>query len=222
MNIKADFHIHSCLSPCASLDMSPRDIVEIALSKGINLIALSDHNSALNDNIEDAMNISDYIYDNLIYVKYNPEKFGDQAYVDKDNNIVGFLDKYLGVSTNLSIDKLLAIVHDNNGLFIPAHIDREFLSMISQLGFLPDNDYDAIELSKSYIKSGNDKDGFIRKFKNKYPIISDSDAHYPEDIGKAYNMFEIDIDNIKSFDIKRLREVLKNQETAKWKIKVNY
>jgi PHP family Zn ribbon phosphoesterase len=44
----ADLHIHTCLSPCAELSMTPRDIVERAASLGINIIAVCDHNSAEN------------------------------------------------------------------------------------------------------------------------------------------------------------------------------
>ncbi len=44
----ADLHIHSCLSPCASLEMSPRLIAATAAAKGIRLAALTDHNSARN------------------------------------------------------------------------------------------------------------------------------------------------------------------------------
>lgn len=43
--IRADLHIHSVLSPCASLDMSPRAIVSRALEMGLQLIAITDHNS---------------------------------------------------------------------------------------------------------------------------------------------------------------------------------
>ena len=43
-----DFHNHSCLSPCASLENSPLEMVERALRKRIDLFALTDHNSALN------------------------------------------------------------------------------------------------------------------------------------------------------------------------------
>ena len=45
---RADLHIHSCLSPCGDLDMSPRAIVEKSLERGIEIIALCDHNSAEN------------------------------------------------------------------------------------------------------------------------------------------------------------------------------
>jgi PHP family Zn ribbon phosphoesterase len=45
---KADLHIHSCLSPCCDLDMSPRAIVERSLERELDIIALCDHNSAEN------------------------------------------------------------------------------------------------------------------------------------------------------------------------------
>ena len=44
----ADLHIHSCLSPCASLDLSPREIVERAKAQGLDIIAVTDHNTAKN------------------------------------------------------------------------------------------------------------------------------------------------------------------------------
>lgn len=46
--IKADLHVHTCLSPCAGLDMSPLGVVREALRKGLELIGICDHNSAEN------------------------------------------------------------------------------------------------------------------------------------------------------------------------------
>ena len=45
---KADLHIHTCLSPCADLEMSPRNIVSEAKRKGLQVIGIRDHNSAEN------------------------------------------------------------------------------------------------------------------------------------------------------------------------------
>jgi len=45
---RADLHIHSCLSPCGELTMSPRRIINQALAEGLDIIALSDHNTAEN------------------------------------------------------------------------------------------------------------------------------------------------------------------------------
>jgi PHP family Zn ribbon phosphoesterase len=44
----ADLHIHSCLSPCGDLDMSPRNIVATAIEKKLDIIAITDHNASEN------------------------------------------------------------------------------------------------------------------------------------------------------------------------------
>ncbi len=44
----ADLHIHSCLSPCASLELSPRRIIERVKSEGLEIIAITDHNTTRN------------------------------------------------------------------------------------------------------------------------------------------------------------------------------
>jgi PHP family Zn ribbon phosphoesterase len=45
---KADLHIHTCLSPCADLDMSPKYIIREAKEKGIDIVGICDHNSGEN------------------------------------------------------------------------------------------------------------------------------------------------------------------------------
>ncbi len=48
MKLKADLHLHSVLSPCGDLLMTPAEIVRTAAEKGIEVLALTDHNSAEN------------------------------------------------------------------------------------------------------------------------------------------------------------------------------
>ena len=43
-----DLHIHSCLSPCADDDMTPNNIAGMAALKGLQIVALTDHNSCKN------------------------------------------------------------------------------------------------------------------------------------------------------------------------------
>ena len=43
-----DLHIHSALSPCADNDMTPNNIAGMAALKGLQILALTDHNSAKN------------------------------------------------------------------------------------------------------------------------------------------------------------------------------
>jgi 3',5'-nucleoside bisphosphate phosphatase len=44
---RADLHIHSVLSPCGDLEMSPSNIVSEASSKGLDIIGITDHNTTL-------------------------------------------------------------------------------------------------------------------------------------------------------------------------------
>ncbi len=46
--IRTDLHNHSCLSPCGELTMSPARLVREARSCNIEILALTDHNSARN------------------------------------------------------------------------------------------------------------------------------------------------------------------------------
>jgi PHP family Zn ribbon phosphoesterase len=48
VELRADLHIHTCLSPCADLSMTPRAVVERAASLGLDVIAVCDHNSVEN------------------------------------------------------------------------------------------------------------------------------------------------------------------------------
>ena len=145
MKIRADLHIHSCLSPCGSLEMSPSAVVDRAVSAGLGLIAITDHNSALNcpalericssrddicafygmeitsmeevhllalfDTADAAVDFGAFIYSHLPDIPNDPERFGDQVYVDEEENILGEVERYLGTAVNLSIDDIGAHTH---------------------------------------------------------------------------------------------------------------
>ncbi len=226
MILKCDFHIHSCLSPCGDLLMSPATIVSVLKQKGIGLAALTDHNSALNcgpfielcnkngilalagmevqtieevhilalfNNLETALAYGKEIYDAMPDIPNNPEKYGDQVYVDADEGILGEVDKYLVTSANVTIDDVVNRVHELKGLVIPAHVDREAFSMTSQLGFIPPENYDALETVRMNLEdlaSICDVSG--------YPVTHSSDAHYIEHIARRYT--ELDFGNMLPVD----------------------
>lgn len=48
MKLYYDLHLHSCLSPCGDNDMTPWNLVNMAKILGLDIIALTDHNSAGN------------------------------------------------------------------------------------------------------------------------------------------------------------------------------
>lgn len=217
---KADLHIHTVLSPCGDLDMSPKTIVDKALAKGLDIIGITDHNStkhcklikqiaekegvftlmgaevttkeevhclAFFENFNQLDDFQKYIETFLPPIENDVDKFGYQAVVDENEDIIE-LEKYLLLSgLNQSIDEVEQKVHSLNGLFIPAHIDRPSFSISSQLGFIPfDLNIDAFEVSaKGKIEHLKE---VISVHKDKC-IIRTSDAHYPNQIGEAYCSF---------------------------------
>ncbi|MCL1930607.1 MAG: PHP domain-containing protein, partial [Treponema sp.] len=165
MALLTDLHNHSCLSPCGSLDMSPRRIVEIAVARRLKVMALTDHNSSLNcpafaklclrfgiipifgmeattseeihalclfTNLEASLAFNEYAYSILAPFLNNPEKTGDQVYVDEEDNIEGEVEYYLVNPLDLSIESLGAKAAEYGGIVIPAHVDRPAFSMTSQ------------------------------------------------------------------------------------------
>jgi len=45
---RTDLHLHTCLSPCGELSMSPRAVVDRARTAGLDIIAVTDHNTTEN------------------------------------------------------------------------------------------------------------------------------------------------------------------------------
>lgn len=48
MEYEYDLHVHTCLSPCGDNEMTPNNIVNLAILAGCDILALTDHNSCKN------------------------------------------------------------------------------------------------------------------------------------------------------------------------------
>ncbi len=207
MTLRADLHNHSCLSPCGSLELSPARLVREAKAAGIGVLALTDHNSALNapafgalcrkagilpvfgleattmeeihalclfGTEHEALEFGEELYELLPEIPNDPELFGDQVWVDEQERILGEVEKTLTSAAAIGLDELAGTVLSRGGLFVPAHVDREIFSLTSQLGFIPEGKYSAIEITRLPCPP----------HPGTYPCITGSDAHYPEDVGK--------------------------------------
>ena len=130
--------------------------------------------------LQTALDFSEEIYSLMPPIMNNPDKMGDQVYVDSEDNILGEVEKYLVTSCELDIFALAERAHSLGGAVLPAHCDRPAFSLTSQLGFVPDGPWDALEVVR--IPPSIDTKG--------YPLTISSDAHYPEHVGRR--VFELD------------------------------
>jgi PHP family Zn ribbon phosphoesterase len=127
---------------------------------------------------------------NLPDIRNDPFYFGDQLQVDENEDIIYTENKLLTNAISKSFEEIETFVHSNNGLFIPAHIDRMKNSIYSQLGFLPENmRADAIEISR---RTTFEKFEKIHPEIGNYTVITNSDAHMPGQIGTAISNFHLE------------------------------
>ncbi|MBN2038947.1 MAG: PHP domain-containing protein [Spirochaetes bacterium] len=214
--INSDLHIHTCLSPCSSLDMSPRKIAEEASKKGLSIIAVTDHNSAENieavskasenhnitvipgieitsseevhtialfESVKDSLSVQEIIFNNLQPGENDEDFFGLQVLSNELDEVEGFNKRLLAGATKLSVNEIIITIHQYGGLAIAAHIDRMSFSIISQLGFIPDElEFDALEISRNLTL----KEAFSKyKEYSRFPFIQSSDSHELNTIGSG-------------------------------------
>ena len=217
---RADLHIHTVLSPCGDLEMSPVNIVSEAAMKGLDIIGITDHNTtrhcelinklaaekgifvmqgaevttkeevhclAFFENTDALKKFQEFLDHNLPEIMNDPTKFGYQVQVDENDNVVYEEKKLLINAISKSFEETEAFTHSMNGIFIPAHINRKKNSIYSQLGLLPRNlNVDALEVSKA---TTPEQFASIHPEINGFPLIRNSDAHWPGDIGTAFTVF---------------------------------
>jgi len=243
--IRADLHIHSCLSPCGDLEMGPCSVVEQAIKQNLTHIALTDHNTARNceafavlakkaglefipgievtsaeeahivclfNSLKNAFVFGSIIEDSLWKTPLNTEKMGEQIVVNCDEEIIGEVDFYLSVASSYSVDDVVRMAIKHGGLAFPAHVDKPVFSILTQLGFLPDLPFSAVEISSGFVRRDyNNCDNYSRVAPN-MQIITSSDSHFLHTVGAAG--FEIDAE---ISDLFGFLKDLKNQKNDKIK-----
>lgn len=218
-----DLHLHSCLSPCGDMDMTPNNITNMAALLGLNVIALTDHNTSLNceatmrageqngvlvipgmelttsedihavclfPTLERALDWSEYVDRHRIRIRNRAEIYGRQVIMNERDEEVGELEHLLLPATEISIMNAYRIVKEFGGICYPAHIDRDSLSILSVLGEIdPSCGFVTAELADKSREAA---------LKQQHPIlcgmniVTNSDAHYLENMREAENALELD------------------------------
>lgn len=153
--------------------------IEITSQEEVHVLALFDSN-------DDLHHIQNVVYEHLPG-ENDQDVFGQQLVVDENDRIVGINNRLLIGATTLLVEQIVEIVHQLGGIAIASHVDREAFGIIGQLGFIPEGlNVDGLEVSP---RSPVEEVGARLPQVNEFPIVTFSDAHYLEDIGKAYTSF---------------------------------
>ena len=194
MNIFCDLHIHSCLSPCGDMLMTPNNIVGMAFIKQLDAIAVCDHNTA--ENLPAVKEVADMMGVTLLpgMELTTKEEAHMLAYfpdVDSALRFSRLVREHLPPIANRpeffgrqvimngqdeeTGEECEKQIHLHGGLCVPAHINRGSNGVLNALGFLPGGaSYDALEISDAVAMLPIDITG--------YRTLRSSDAHYLENI----------------------------------------
>ena len=157
---------------------------------GMELQTLEEiHLLAFFDTYNLALAFQEKIYSLLPDIQNDADYFGDQVVVNEENEIIRFENRLLLNSAQISITDATTWIKNHGGIAIPSHIDSPTFSIISQLGYIPDDlPFDALEVRNK--EKATELLSLIMK--KDIPFVSFSDAHYLVDIGKR--RIELDLE----------------------------
>jgi len=216
---KGDLHIHSVLSPCGDLNMSPVNIIDESLKKGLHLIAITDHNSTLHCELTIELGKEKGIFvipaceitskeevHCLIFLE-NIEKLNlFQAYIDRYLIKIPNDPKKLG--DQVQVDRNERIIYEEkNSLFsVVDQSVEEIADFCHQLNgiFIPahiNKRVNSLISQLGFIPSDLKYDALeirpeipfadIEKYIGKTSVLYNSDAHFLEDIAKRHTIFKM-------------------------------
>ncbi|MFA6293337.1 MAG: PHP-associated domain-containing protein [Victivallales bacterium] len=120
---------------------------------------------------------------------------GHQLVFDSDDEIVDTDENIRNIGLSLSCGRIISEIKKRNGYVIPAHIHKRIYSLVSQLGFIdPNAGFDAVEIAAPMWL----RDGFkIGQRIEGYPVISGSDSHFLESVGRFHMEIPETADSLK-------------------------
>lgn len=176
---------HNTCKNCASA-MAIGKEYGITVIPGMELTTSEEvHVLCLFHTLEDAMGFDAYVEPRILQIPNDPKAFGDQFLCDENDEVIGTFPTLLISATDISFDKVNEAIKPFNGVMLPAHIDKNSFSLMSNLGFVPpDSDFKCFELANmANLHKLQEANPYLKNCN----VITDSDAHYIDRINEAVN-----------------------------------
>ena len=235
---KADLHIHTCLSPCTELDMSPKGILTAAKKRELDIIGICDHNSSENSlavmNAAKKMNISVFpgmevtskeevhvlaLFDEIenalklqkFVYKNLPGENDEKAFGMQV--VVNEKEEVLGFNKKLLIGATTIPLEEVIRL-IHSFSGIAIASHIDRESFSIIGQLgfipDNLELDALEISPNISFGEAKKRYTDHFPITCSSDAHFPDDIGKSFTSFLLE-----DGTVAEIKKALKNEDRRK-------
>jgi len=193
---KFDIHIHSCYSnnlygtvllspPSKSL---PEDIIKTAIERGLNVIAVTDHDNVMGG--KRAAEIADKKYKGKILVIPGVEVSS------KDGHIIG-LNVHTNIPKNLPAEETVALIKKQGGYAIIAHPLNIKYSLSKEKLDKVRGEILAVEAANSHSLKNKHTQEYARE--HGVSMSAGSDAHSLSEIGLCYGETEGDVKTFEDF-----------------------
>ncbi len=171
---------HNSMANCPAFEALAKKS-GLAFTWGVEIQTIEEiHLLAYFDDSDKARAFDEELYRSLLPIDNDPDFFGDQVVVDENENIIRMETRALINSSSWELDMAVNMVQSFDGFAIPAHVDAEINSIISQLGFLPPSP----EFPILGITAGLDLESFLGSNPGLAgkSFMRASDAHYLNDL----------------------------------------
>lgn len=168
----ASENVPAVISAAEGHDLTVLPGMELQTEEEVHVICLFDTMEQLNS-------LQEIVDKKLPDIKNNIEFFGEQFIVDHSGEFIRRKERLLINSTSLSFEEAFKEVSKLDGLFIPAHINRQAFGLIDRLGFVPpDLNLEVLEISRHI-----SLEEAVKKYPQimNYAIIQSGDVHYLDD-----------------------------------------
>lgn len=162
---------------------------------GMELCTMEEvHVLCLFTELSDAMRFDEYVYSKMMKFPNDERVFGKQEIYDDSDTVIGMEPYLLINATDISFDSLGELMKEFHGVYIPAHIDKNSNSLLSNLGFIPpDTDFMIAEFANM---KNVDRICSSNPYLKECKIITNSDAHSLGNINEAENFIYSESRNI--------------------------
>ena len=184
----------SFFKACRTYGIVPVPGMELTTSEDVHIICLFPE-------LENAMAFNSDIAPRIMPIKNKPEIFGNQLYIDENDEVCGTEERLLISATDLNIPAAIKKVGEFGGVCYPAHIDRPSNGIITVLGDIPpEYGFRSVEFNDRANEAA---------YREKYAVVKNaralvsSDAHRLWNISMAENTVGIDDEPYSSSLVRR-------------------
>jgi PHP family Zn ribbon phosphoesterase len=161
---------------CNAYGLKLLPAIEVNTEEEIHLLAYL-------PSVQAALKMSDILYGRLPEVPYDREIWGRQLIMDENDVVLGEKQKLLSAAVAMDIYEVKALCERSGGVVVPAHVDKDSTSLLSVLGFAPEDlPFAAFEVRRpehqleQLLQTG--------RLPANHEILTSSDAHNLADIAE--------------------------------------